>query len=144
MKMKLLLIVSVVVLAIIGQYFFLPESYRGAGIKLSGWLIMLSVAMAVAISIWLIDLLVKKLSATAPRNSRIGSYIGAYGIYPFALFLGFIVGGNFGGAIGENVLGSAGTIVGIGIGVFIVTIIASSVFAVFGFLLGGLTQKFVK
>lgn len=105
---------------------------------------MLSVALAIVLSIWLIDLLIKKLNATAPRNSRIGSYVGAYSIYPFALFLGFIVGGNFGGAIGENILGDAGTIVGIGIGVFIATIIASSVFAVFGFLLGGLTQKFVK
>ncbi|MGH8654358.1 MAG: hypothetical protein ACREYE_20305 [Gammaproteobacteria bacterium] len=140
-KIKWLVILLAAVLLLgIGQYFFLPGWYRESAIKVSGWLIMLSVAAAIALSVWLM----RKLSSAASRGSRIGSYLGGYGIYPFALFLGFVVGGNFGGAIGDNALGDAGTVVGIGVGVFVVTIVACSIGALLGFLLGGLTQRLVK
>ena len=48
---------------------------------------MLSVAATMALSIWLIHWVILKLSATASRSSRINSYLGGYGAYPFALFL---------------------------------------------------------
>lgn len=145
MKFKRLVILLVAILLLaIAQYFFLPGWYRESGIKASGWLIMLSVAAAIALSVWLIRRVIQKLTITASRGSRIGSYLGGYGVYPFALFLGFVVGGNFGGGIGDNAFGDAGTVVGIGVGVFIVTIFACSVGALLGYLLGGLTQRLVR
>lgn len=142
-KWLIILLVAIILLAV-AQYYFLPGWYRESGIKVSGWMIMLSVAAAMALSIWLIHWVIQKLSSTASHGNRIGSYLGGYGVYPFALFLGFVVGGNFGGAIGDNALGDAGTIAGIGVGVFIATIITCSMGALFGYLLGGLTQRLVR
>jgi hypothetical protein len=145
MKIKLIVIfLTAVLLLVITQYLILPGWYRESGIKISGWLMMLSVAAAIALSLLLIRWVIQKLSSVASRGSRIGSYLGGYGAYPFALFLGFIVGGNFGGAVGEDSLGDAGTVLGIGVGVFFVTIIASSAGALLGFLLGGLAQRLIK
>ena len=45
-----ILLVAIVLLAI-AQYYFLPGWYRESGIKVSGWMIMLSVAAAIAISV---------------------------------------------------------------------------------------------
>lgn len=135
---------TMIVLVAVTQYLFLPGWYRDSGIEVSGWMIMLSVATAIALSIRLIHWVIQKLSSTAPRGGRIGSYLGGYGVYPFALFLGFVIGGNLGGGIGYNVLGNAGTVVGIGVGVFIVIIIACSIGALLGYLLGGFIQKLVK
>lgn len=142
-KWLIILLVAIILLAV-AQYYFLPGWYRKSGITVSGWMIMLSVAAAMVFSIWLIHWVIQKLNSTASRSSRIGSYLGGYGVYPFALFLGFVVGGNFGGAIGDNALGDAGTVAGIGVGVFIVTIIACSIGALLGYLLGGLTQKLIR
>lgn len=142
-KWLVILLVAIALLAI-AQYFFLPGWYRESGIKVSGWMIMLSVGAAIAFSVWLIHWVIQKLSSTASHGSRIGSYLGGYGVYPFALFLGFVVGGNFGGAIGDNALGDAGTVLGIGVGVFIVTIVVCSVGALLGYLLGGLTRRLVR
>ena len=145
MKLKWLIILLVaIILLAVAQYYFLPGWYRESGVKVYGWMIMLSVAAAMGLSIWLIHWVIQKLSSTASHSSRIGSYLGGYGVYPFALFLGFVVGDNFGGAIGDNALGDAGTVAGIGVGIFIVTIIACSMGALLGYLLGGLTQRLIR
>lgn len=105
---------------------------------------MLWIAVAIALSMWMIQCLIEKLSSVTSRGSRIGSYIGGCGVYQFALFLGFIVGGNFVGAVGDNFIGDTGTVLGIGIFIFYVTIVACSTGALIGFLPGGLTQRFTR
>lgn len=143
MKIKSMTILTVVILfLIIAQYFFLPVWYRELGVTVSGWLIMLSATIAIGFSGWLIHLGIQNLILSAAQISRFGSYIGGYGVYPFALFLGFIIGGNIGGAIGENLLGDLGIVIGIGFGIFLVTLFFSSIGAFVGYLLGSLIQKF--
>lgn len=142
MKTKLLAAVALaVLLVLVGQYVLLPDWYRGSGIRPSGWLMMLSIALAAVLSIVVINWEIKKLNPTMQRAKQVGSYLGGYVLYPFALFVGFVVGGNFGGAIGSNALGEIGTVVGIGLGVFIVTMLICSVGVLLGFALGGLAEK---
>ena len=157
MKTKLAIGIALAVfLLVIGQYFFLPGWYHEAGIRVSGWLIMLSVAVGIALSLWLLDSTITKLltgkpvdlfglSAVARTGSKIGAYLGGLGSYPFALFLGFVAGGNFGGGLGEWLgLGDAGIVIGIGLGVFVVTVLVSVVAALAGFVLGGFTEKLAR
>lgn len=138
-----MLLIGISLLAI-AQYLLLPSWYSELGIKASGWLILLSVAAAITISIWLIHWMIKKLTSATLHGNRISLYLGGYIVYPFALFLGFVVGGNFGGAIGDNALGDVGAIVGIGVGIFIVIIVVCSIGALLGYLLGGLAQRLVS
>ena len=75
-----------------------------------------------------------------------GSYLGGFGAYPFALFLGLVIGVTLGGGAGEIVseaigLGTAGVVVGIGLGIFVVTEVVCIGTAFLGFLVGGLTEK---
>lgn len=145
MKTRLLIFfLTAILLIVLGQYFFLPGWYRESGINISGWLIFLSVAIAIVLSIWLINWVIFKLSTSVSRSSRVGLYIGGYGIYPIALFLGFVIGGNFGGAMGDHILGAAGVVVGVGVGVFFVTTVICFVGIMLGLLLGGLTQRLIK
>lgn len=157
MKTKLVIgiVLAAVLLLVIGQYFFLPVWYREAGIRASGWLIMLSVAVGIALSLWLLDATIKKLlagklvdlfglSTAARTGSKIGAYVGGLGSYPFALFLGFVVGGSLGGGWGEVLLGTPGIVMGIGLGLFAVATLVSVVAALIGFVLGGFTEKLVR
>lgn len=152
MKTKFVVgIALVILLLVIGQYFFLPGSYRELGVKASGWFVMLSVAGGIALSVLLIVYVINKLlsgqpvnlfglSSRAPTGSKIGSYVAGVVAYPFALFLGFVVGGSFGGSLGGFV-GDVGVVLGIGLGVFVVTALIGVVAALIGFVLGGLAQK---
>lgn len=156
MKFAIWVILAAVLLLVIGQYFFLPGWYREVGTNASGWLIMLSVAVGLSLSIWLLDFIIKKLlsgkpvdlfglSTTARTGSKIGAYLGGLSSFPFALFLGFVVGGNVGGGSGEWLdLGDAGIIVGIGSGVFVVTVLVCLIAIFVGFVLGGLSEKLVR
>jgi uncharacterized protein (DUF486 family) len=161
--MKTKLIIGIV-LAVIGlvaiQYFFLTAWYRELEIRTSGWLMMLSVAMGIALSVWLLDYVIQNLldgkpfnllglSTTARTGSKVGAYLTSVVSYPFALFLGFIVGGSLGGSVGEMIthplgLGSSGVVVGISLGVFVVTTLTGAVAVLVGFVLGGFTEKIVK
>lgn len=152
MKTKFIVgIALAVLLLVIGEYFFLPSWYRELAIKVSGWLIMLSVAAGVALSVLVIVYVINKLlsgqpinlfefSSRAPTGSKIGSYIAAIVVYPFALFIGFVVGGSFGGGLG-GYAGDVGVVLGIGLGVFIVTALIGVIAALIGFVLGGFVQK---
>lgn len=155
-SIALLLIITLLVIV---QYFLLPDWYRQSEVEASGWLMMLSVAAAITFSIFIIYSVIKmliagkfdpfNLSTTAHKGSTIGSYLGGLGLYPFALFLGFVGGGAIGGGLGEKIfdplgLRTTGVIIGIGLGVFLVTVVLCCVGAFVGFLLGGLAQKLVK
>lgn len=131
-------------LLVISQYLFLPDWYRESGIRGTGWLMMLSVAIAIILSIWMVHRVIRKLSRSATPGSRIGSYIGGYGVYPFTLFSGVVIGANFGGAIGDSILGNVGIIVGIGLGIFVVATAGCLLGASFGFMLGNLANKLIK
>ncbi len=63
MKTKLAIgIALAVLLLVIGQYFFLPARYRElVGVDVFGWLVMLSVGIGLALSIWLLNYVVQKL-----------------------------------------------------------------------------------
>jgi hypothetical protein len=157
-KWSIALLLIVPLLAIV-QYFLLPDWYRDSKVETSAWLIMLSVAAAIAFSILIIYSVIKmlvagkldpfNLSVTAHKGSKIGSYLGGLGLYPFAVFLGFVGGGTIGGGLGETIfhwlgLENVGIIIGIGLGLFLVTVVLCCVGAFVGFLIGGLTQKLAK
>jgi hypothetical protein len=144
--------IGVAVLVLVtGQYFFLPAWYRDADIRTSGWFTMLAVAAGITLSAWLLDIIIKKflagqpvdifgLATTARTGSKIGAYLVTIVSYPFALFLGIVVGGNVGGGFGGNA-GNAGIIVGIGLGMFIIATLVGVVAASAGFVLGRLMEK---
>lgn len=162
MKRNLSIGIALLVFAaalVIGQYYFLPESFREPGVKAFGWLIMLLVGLGIVLSVMALNYMINKLlsgkpnlfrlSSEAPTGSKIGSYAGGLISYPFALFLGFIVGGSLGGGVGEMIthplgLGSSGVVVGIGLGVFVVTTLVSAMAVLAGFVLGGFAEKIVK
>jgi len=153
MNAKVLLgFVAAVVLLAIAQYVFLLDSYGDA--RVAGWLILHAVAVGIPLSVLLTGYAIRKLlsgelidlGSSTYRGSRMGSYLGGFGAYPFALFLGFVIGGTLGGGAGEVVseaigLGTAGLVVGIGLGVFVVTEVVCIGSAFLGFLVGGLTEK---
>ena len=137
------ILLAAILLLIIAQYFFLSGWDRESGIVAYGVLWM--ELIAIALNAWLIYLMIKKLSSAASRGSRIGAYLGAYGVYPFAVILGIVVGGGIGGTIGETVFGGdAGFLVSIVTGIFIVTNLVCSAGALLGCLLGGLTHRFAR
>jgi hypothetical protein len=156
MKNTIPFLIIFTLLLIIGQYFFLPEWYRESEINISGWMIMVSVAVGVLGSILMLNWLIKKflsgkpfdifgLSASANFGSKAGAYLCVIVSYPFALFIGFVAGGSLGGGIGEHTgLDSAGIILGIGVGVFIITSVISIVALIIGIIIGGVTEKLVK
>ena len=153
MNTKVLLgFVATVVLLAIAQYVFLLDSRGDA--RVDDWLIFNAVAVGIVLSVLLTGYAIRKLlsgelidlGSSTRRGSRMGSYLGGFGAYPFALFLGLVIGGTFGGGVGEVVsqaigLGTAGLIVGIGLGVFVVTEVVCIGSAFLGFLVGGLTEK---
>src|SRR5882762_8119627 len=155
MNAKVLLgFVAAVVFLAIAQYVFLLASYRDARVDASDWLMLYVVAVGIALSVLLIGYAIRKLlsgelidlGSSTRRGSRMGSYLGGFGAYPFALFLGFVIGGTLGGGVGEIVseaigLGPAGLLVGIGLGIFVVTEVVCIGSAFLGFLVGGLTEK---
>ncbi len=157
MKTKLVVgITLAVLLLVIGQYFLLPARYRElVGVDVFGWLVMLSVGIGLALSIWLLNYVVQKLidgkpfdlfglSSAAPTGSKIGSYLAAIVSLPFAFFAGFTAGGIMGGGTGEMIAGDWGVPIGIGLGVFIIMTIVSVAAALIGFILGGFTEKLVR
>ena len=157
MKTKLAIGIGLAVLLLVaGQYFLLPGWYREQpGVQTFGWLSMLSIAMGIALSVWLLNYVIQKLldgkpfdlfglSATARNGSKIGSYLAGIASYPFALFVGFVMGGSLGGGWGEVLLGKAGVTIGIGMGVFIATTVIAMIAVLVGFVLGGVTEKLTK
>ncbi len=154
MKFKselVVIILVVIILLAISQYVLLPVWFRDAGVEIFGWLIMLSVGGAIALSLMVINSVVKKIIkinhfSGVIIGSRLGAQVGAYGSYPFALFLGFVVGGNFGGSIGGNItywlsLGKSGIIIGIGFRIFIVTIVICTLGSFIGAYIGCFINK---
>lgn len=155
-KITIWIIIVATLLLVLGQNFFLTLGYSEKLNNGFGWLIMLAVAIGISICIWLFDFLINKLidgkpvdlfglSTTARTGSKVGAYIGGYGSYPFALFLGFVGGGSVGGGLGEWLgLGNIGIILGVGFGVFLVTSFVCLFAIVAGFILGGFTEKLAR
>ena len=153
MNAKVLLgLVAAVVFLAIAQHVFLLDSYGDA--RVVAWLILPAVAVGIALSVLLIGYAIRKLlsgelidlGSSTRRGSKMGSYLGGFGAYPFALFLGLVIGVTLGGGAGEIVseaigLGTAGVVVGIGLGIFVVTEVVCIGTAFLGFLVGGLTEK---
>ena len=130
MNTKVLLgFVAAVVFLAIAQYVLLLDSYGDPHFDASGWLMLHAVAVGIALSVVLIAYAIRKLlsgglidlGSSARRGSKIGSYLGGFGAYPFALFLGVVIGGTLGGGADEIGLGLPGVVVGIGFGIFVVT-----------------------
>ena len=155
MNAKVLLgFVAAVAFLAIAQYVFLLDLYGNAPLDASGWLILHAVAVGIALSVLLTGYAIRKLlsgelidlGSSTRRGSKMGSYLGGFGAYPFALFLGLVIGVTLGGGAGEIVseatgLGTAGVVVGIGLGIFVVTEVVCIGTAFLGFLVGGLTEK---
>ena len=121
---------------------------KSTGVGISGWLMFCSAAVGVVASLWLTHRLIQWLStssffAEARRSpaTSITAYIFAVVSLPFALYLGVTVGGTLGGGWGDQLVGSAGTVIGLGIGLFGVTMLITGVAAVAGSLLGNLITK---
>jgi hypothetical protein len=156
MKRKFIIGVTLaVLLLVVGQYFLLPTRYRElVGVNAFGWLIMLSVGVGVASSVWLLNYVILKLldskpslfglNSSAPTGSRNGAWLVGVVSLPLGFFLGFTAGGILGGGTGEVIAGNAGIIIGIGLGVFAVMTIVTSAAALVGFVLGGFTEKLAK
>lgn len=76
---------------------------------------------------------------TSSPFARRVSWLSAIGVFPFAWFLGFVVGGNFGGAIASNLSEGTGLPagflipLGIGVGIFLCTTLLSIAVALLGF-----------
>jgi len=155
MNAKVLLgFVAAVAFLAIAQYVFLLDLYGNAPLDASGWLILHAVAVGIPLSVLLTGYAIRKLlsgevfdlGSSTRRGSKMGSYLGGFGAYPFALFLGLVIGVTLGGGAGEIVseaigLGTAGVVVGIGLGIFVVTEVVCIGTAFLGFLVGGLTEK---
>jgi len=155
MNAKVLLgFVAAVAFLAIAQYVFLLDLYGNARLDASGWLILHAVAVGIPLSVLLTGYAIRKLlsgelidlGSSTRRGSKMGSYLGGFGAYPFALFLGLVIGVTLGGGAGEIVseaigLGTAGVVVGIGLGIFVVTEVVCIGTAFLGFLVGGLTEK---
>ncbi len=155
MNAKVLLgFVAAVAFLAIAEYVFLLDLYGNARLDASGWLILHAVAVGIPLSVLLTGYAIRKLlsgelidlGSSTRRGSKMGSYLGGFGAYPFALFLGLVIGVTLGGGAGEIVseaigLGTAGVVVGIGLGIFVVTEVVCIGTAFLGFLVGGLTEK---
>lgn len=145
---------AAVVFLAVAQYMLLPDSFWDARAGASNWLILHLVAVGIPLSVVVIGYGIRRflsgelidLGSSARRGSTIGSYLGGFGAYPFALFLGLVIGGTLGGGAGGIVsdaigLGSAGVVVGLGLGIFAVTAVVCFVTAFLGLLVGGLAGK---
>jgi len=118
----------------------------------AGWLLIGSVILALVLGplisvlffVWRIEPWVAKwlgLDARAKRGGRVGAYVGAVGLLPVALFLAFVIGGNFGGAISGSVSQKFGPIIGVGIGIFVIMLLITLLGATAGFLIAGYATK---
>ena len=121
---------------------------------------MLPITTAVVSSVWLIYWVIQKRGPTVSQGSRIGWYIGAYGIYPIALFVGFInggplvamsieyiievIGGYFGIATSSAFYAVTVFLVGVCAGTFIATVIPCLLFALLGYQLGGMIHRLLR
>ena len=81
-----------------------------------------------------------KIKINAPLTRKIIIILGVISIFP-ALFIGTVIGGTYGGGVGEETsialgYGSAGVPVGLGIGLFSVVALTIVVFSIMGMLLG--------
>ena len=116
-----------------------------AGVGASGWLAFCSAAVAIVVSIWLTHRLVQRL-LTAQRSTAISvtAYILTVISFPFALFLGLTIGGTLGGAWGDRLIGPAGAVIGLGVGMFGITMFVAGTAAVVGYLLGNLITKLLQ
>lgn len=161
-KYAMLSALAAILLVVAGLILVLKQYYTKAGKPISwmaeadliGWSLMFSIAVGIVLSVWLIGLVIRKLLAGKPdllglstaahTGSKIGAYLGWLASYPFALFLGFVVGGSLGGGWGEVLLGKAGIVLGIGLGLFVVVTLISVIATLVGFVLGGFAEKLVK
>jgi hypothetical protein len=158
MKRNFVVAIAIGVLILVSvQYFLLPQWYRVPGIRVSGWVIMVSIAAGLVFGGVLVRIAIRGLlagrpmdlfglGARAPRGVKIGAYAATIVAYPFAIFVGFVVGGNLGGALGATVIPpeAVGVIVGISTGIFVVTTSLAIAAAVIGFIFGGLIAMLVS
>ena len=146
--MKLGWPVKLLVVAILtpAGYFFiryyneLPSTTKSTTIGLPSILF----AFHIVFTAWLIYWVIRKLRFDISRGGLIGSYLGGYGSYPFALILGVSLGGVGGGTVGDLIWGEYGMAIGEGAGVFTVTIVICSCGVFLGCMLGTLAQKLAK
>jgi hypothetical protein len=155
MKAKVIGIAAVAIMMVmLIQYFLLPAPYREQTSSASVWPVMFAIAGGLVIGLFLATAALEKLLAgrpfdflslasTAPRGARVGTYVFALLALPVSLVLGFVVGGNFGGGFGGQI-GDSGTVIGIGIGICIVTSLTVVTAGFLGFIVGGLAHRFVK
>ena len=85
-------------------------------------------------------------NAATKRVTKIVPLVLAIAAFPFAWWVGFILGGNFGGATGASVADAAGgeTVlvpIGIGLGIFVATTVISLTVVGIGFLV---TRSFIR
>ena len=117
-----------------------------------GWLMLVSIAIAIVFSVLIITRAIGKIvrsawltrlgiPASTREGARIGAYIAGFGSYPIALFLGFVIGGTFGGGLAEPIFGRGGIVIGIGVGMLVVLTITSTIAACLGCFIGGLIQR---
>jgi hypothetical protein len=80
---------------------------------------------------------------TAQRSTATSAtaYLLAAISFPFALFLGVTIGGTLGGGWGDRLIGPAGAVIGLGVGLFSITMFVAGAAAVAGYLLGNLITK---
>ena len=115
----------------------------------ASWLILCSAAVAIVGSFWLTRHIIRWLAASSPAGARgsvtalVSAYIFGGVSFPFALFLGVTIGASVGGGWGDQLIGSSGVVVGVGLGLFIMTVVVVAPAAVAGFLLGRLITRFL-
>ena len=86
-----------------------------------------------------------RLMLNGSLTRKIVILFGLISVVP-ALFLGTVIGGTYGGGVGEAAsislgYGSAGVPVGLGIGLFVVILLTIAVFSITGMLIGGVISR---
>src|SRR5262245_41671747 len=79
----------------------------------------------------------------ARRAGKLAAVVAGVVSFPFAWFVGYVVGGNFGGAYASRVGREADLLIpiGIGTGILLVTVVVSLIIAVVAFVCGRLLER---
>lgn len=141
-----------VLLAIVLLYYSFLVRRSQAGIAPAGsegdpvWLMFLSVIFAIVFGGWAVHRLIRfmprisffsshELTVRASRVRLVITYLVAIVAFPFSLFVGFVAGGTLGGGWGDRLFGFPGAMIGIGLGIFSVTVLLAGAAAFIGFLI---------
>lgn len=107
--------------------------------------IVLPISVVIVFNAFMICRVIQNLNLAGSLGSRIGSYLGGYGILPFvwplSTMVGFVEGQEIGGVI---VLGEFDIHTGVVVSIFVVMIFVCFVGTLFGCLLGALLQRLIQ